>query len=142
MGHDGDDDRKGYHSNRLDELILLHPKLRGLANINAYAKIFTVFTIELTRFRFIKARPIAISCPSRDPRDRLTSLMRRLNPRIKIRHNFFLCAIFLFQKTGNDSCRFWEYRNFCQIPCSIWENTWVATKCVGVSSSKLPNVLF
>ena len=40
-GHDRDDGRKGYHSNRLDELILLHPKLRGLVTPNAYAKFFS-----------------------------------------------------------------------------------------------------
>ena len=40
-GHDRDDGRKGYHSNRLDELILMQPKLRRLINVNAYAKNFS-----------------------------------------------------------------------------------------------------
>ena len=33
----------------------------------------------------------------------IVQIMDRLNPGIKDRHNFFLCAIFLFQKIGTNS---------------------------------------
>ena len=55
-GHDRDDGRKGYHSNRLDELILMQPKLRRLVNVNAYAKFFSEKFFKNKSFEGLKFR--------------------------------------------------------------------------------------